>query len=99
MQPSAFASAWNPTNPNADLGASELFAKMVDKSRPWRWNGRPRASRSREAYKSIVEGMNEAASARPSQAAIDAYNKAKAYLQKTEKNPFTEAIVTGGAER
>jgi hypothetical protein len=96
LQPSAFADAWNPTNPNADLGASELFAKMVDKVSPMSLEWAPKDQSLAEAYKSIVEGMNEAKSARPSQAAIDAYDKAKAYLQKSEVNPFTKAIVTGG---
>ena len=96
LQPSAFAGAWNPTNPNADLGASELFAKMVDKVSPMSLEWAPKDQSLAEAYKSIVEGMNEAKSARPSEAAIGAYDKAKAYLQKSEANPFTKAIVTGG---
>ena len=85
MQPSAFADAWNPTNPNADLGASELFAQMVDKVSPLALEWAPKDQSLARAYKSIVDGMNEATSARPSQAAIDAYNKAKAYLQKSER--------------
>lgn len=96
LDPSAFADAWNPTNPNADLGASELFATMVDKVSPLSLEWTPKDQPLSRTYKSIVDGMNEASAARPSQAAIDAYNKAKAYLEKTEKNPFTGKETTGG---
>ena len=96
LQPSAFADAWNPTNPNADLGASELFATMVDKVAPLSLEWAPKDQPLALVYKSIVDGMNEAKSARPSQASIDAYNKAKAYLQKSEKNPFTGEMTAGG---
>lgn len=96
LQPSAFADAWNPTNPNADLGASELFATMVDKVAPLSLEWAPKDQPLALVYKSIVNGMNEAKSARPSQASIDAYNKAKAYLQKSEKNPFTGEMTAGG---
>lgn len=97
LQPSAFASAWNPTTPNADLGASELFARMVDKVSPLALEWVPKDQPLSAIYKSIVEGMNEAPAARPSEKAMAAYNKAKDYLHKSgEKNPFTGEIVAGG---
>jgi hypothetical protein len=70
---------------------------MVDKVSPLALDWTPKDQPLSEAYKSIVDGMNEATSARPSQKAIDAYTKAQAYLQKgDEKNPFTGETVPGG---
>lgn len=97
LQPSAFANAWNPTKVGGDLGASEMFAKMVDKVAPLALEWAPKDQPLHKTYKSIVDGMNEATSARPSQKSIDAYNKAKAYLvAPDEKNPFTDEVVPGG---
>lgn len=97
LQPSAFANAWNPTRVGGDLGASEMFAKMVDKVSPLSLEWAPKDEPLHKAYKSIVEGMNEAKSARPSQESIDAYEQAKAYLVAPgEINPFTKKVVPDG---
>ena len=88
LEPSAFKGMWTPTNVNADLGASELFANMVDKVSTLSLEWVPKDQPLSETYKSIVDGMNEAASARPSDAAVAAYDKANAYLSVEEKNPF-----------
>ncbi|WP_347265873.1 hypothetical protein [Paracoccus sp. (in: a-proteobacteria)] len=89
MQPKAFKGMWTPTNVNADLGASELFANMVDKVSTLSLEWLPKDQPLSATYKSLVDGMNEAASARPSKEAVEAYNKASAYLNVTATNPFT----------
>ena len=54
---------------------------MVDKVSPLALKWAPKDQPLSDAYKSVVDGMNEATAARPSEKAIAAYNKAQAYLQ------------------
>ncbi len=90
LNPSSFDDAWTPGNVNADLGASEMFARMVDKVSGMGLAWQPKDQPLSQTYKSIVQGANEAEDARPSEKAIAAYEKAQGYLEATEKNPFTD---------
>lgn len=97
LDPAAFKGMWSANNPNADLGASELFAQMVDHVSSMQLEWQPKGQPLSKTYKSIVEGMNLAPSARPSDEAMAAYDKAHGYLYVAEKNPFAVGGDKAGA--
>lgn len=99
LNPADFKEIWSPTNPNADLGTSERFARMVDKISTMSLEWQPKDQPLSETYASIVRGANEAKAARPSEGAIAAYNKAYEYLHPKEINPFTGKESAGGVSK